>query len=334
MRIYLVDNSITGHHKVYESTLNKIKNTGVLGKRYNFTELKVNPIKAYKERNMYISSINKEVKGAIVHFLYLDNLYKLIYSNFTNKSSNKYIGTLHWAPKNRIEFILLKRFCKNLECIVVHSHYLKEYLESKGIKNIRVVDYPSFLKNIKEKDEGSNIIISCLGGTRSDKGLDILRESFQYLNSECKKSVTFNICGIEQEIKYSTILETANKYRVNITHKNKFLTDEEYEEEVKISKIILLPYRKEFRGNSGPMTDGIMMDKYIVGPNYGNIGYLINKYDLGSTFEVENPISLASELNSLINRNIIKNHEYKKELTVEKFLEKYEELYNEIKGVI
>ena len=50
---------------------------------------------------------------------------------------------------------------------------------------------------------------------------------------------------------------------------------------------------KIFRGNSGPMTDGVFANKYILSPNYGNIGYLTKKYNLGSTFKIENPKSLA-----------------------------------------
>lgn len=332
MKVYLVDNANDGHHEIYQKTLNNIQNTEILNKICKLHDVKSNPIKAYKERRDFIKEINIKTTDNIVHFLYIDSLYKCPFISGKLKKNKKYIGTLHWIPNDLFRVFLLKRFSKKMEYIVVHSEFLKKQLEDKGIKNVKCIDYPSFIKcndlnNNKQKDK---VIISCLGGTRLDKGLDILLESFKYINNNCKDKLQFNICGIEQDIKYNDIILAAEKNNVIITYKNKFLTDAEYENEIIKSDVILLPYKKIFSGNSGPMTDGIYANKYILGPNEGNLGYLINKYNLGMTFEQENPIDLANKISLLVNENLHRNSEYRERLNIETFLKLYKNIYNKL----
>lgn len=332
MKVYLVDNANDGHHKIYQKTLNNIQNTEILNKICKLHDIRSNPIKAYKERRDFIKEINFKTTDKIVHFLYIDSLYKCPFISRKLKKNKKYIGTLHWIPNDLFRIFLLKKFSKKMKYIIVHSEFLKEQLEKKGFKNIKCVDYPSFINDDKlgnyiKKD---NITISCLGGTRSDKGLDILLESFEYLNDIYKDKLEFNICGIEQDVKYSDVITVAKKNNIKIIYKNKFLTDEEYENEIIKSDVILLPYKKIFSGNSGPMTDGIYANKYILGPNEGNLGYLINKYNLGMTFEQENPIDLANKISLLTSQNLNRNHEYRQRLNVKSFLKSYKCIYDKL----
>ena len=228
---------------------------------------------------------------------------------------------------------MLFRSSKKIELIIVHSEFLEEELNKIGIKNVKTIEYPSFIninnKNIKkDKELKDKIVISCLGGTRKDKGLDILSEAFKFIDSKCKEKIVFNICGIEQDIKYDDIMMSAKENNINVICKNKFLTEEEYEEEIYKTDVILLPYRKIFTGNSGPMTDGIYADKFILGPNNGNLGYLIKKYNLGSTFIQENYNDLAREIEKISQVEVKKTHKYKYELSIDKFNEKYTDIYN------
>jgi len=334
MKIYLVDNANDGHHKVYQDTLNKINNTQILNKIIKFTDLKENFIKAYKERSTFFKYVNSKTnKGDIIHLLYIDSLYKCPLIDKKLNRDKKYIGTLHWVPKDAFRQNLLKRFSKKIELIIVHSEFLEEELNKIGIKNVKTIEYPSFIninnKNIKkDKELKDKIVISCLGGTRKDKGLDILSEAFKFIDSKCKEKIVFNICGIEQDIKYDDIMMSAKENNINVICKNKFLTEEEYEEEIYKTDVILLPYRKIFTGNSGPMTDGIYADKFILGPNNGNLGYLIKKYNLGSTFIQENYNDLAREIEKISQVEVKKTHKYKYELSIDKFNEKYTDIYN------
>lgn len=330
--IYLCDNSKEGHHYIYQKTLENINNTRVLNYEIKFCDIKTNIWLAYKERKSFIKYINKNSKeDSVISLLYLDPLYKCpLISRFFDENK-KYVGTLHWVPNNFLYKKLLKKICKKLQYIIVHSEYLKNELNNIGIKNVIHIDYPSFLEEKKKsafRVKNDKIILSCLGGTRHDKGLDLLIDSFRYIPDIKKDNLLFNICGIEQDIKYSEIIKSANKYNINIITKNRFLDDLEYEEEINKSDVILLPYKSYFSGNSGPMTDGIFRDKFILGPKDGNLGFLINKYNLGSTFISNNAQDLANEISKLCDVNLEKNHEYKKMLHIDSFLAKYESIYN------
>lgn len=335
MKIYLVDNTESGHHKTYQEALNKIDNTIIKNQIINFTSVKKNIIMAFIERKKFIKNVSTNKKD-IIHFLYLDSLYKCPFIAVTLNRNNTYIGTLHWIPTNLFNQILLKNFSKNMKYIIVHSEYLKLQLLKLKITNVIVVDYPSFLEceaNLDTEnkfEEDDSIKITCLGGTRYDKGLDILSNAFDYIKEDKKQHLIFNICGIEQDIKYSLIEESAKRNNINIILKNTFLTDEQYYKEINDSDVILVPYRKIFAGNSGPMTDGIYMRKFMVGPNYGNLGYLINTYKLGKTFEVENSYSLAKVISNLNKTNLKIENLYREKISLKEFIQKHKEIYSKV----
>lgn len=337
MEIALIDSnecSIGGHNYIYRKILNRIDKTIIIEDSQDFKQISENPIKAFKGRLDYINRIPKK---EIMHFLHLDIFYMFphLFKKLKLKKI-KIIGTLHWYPNKKIKSYLLKRSSKYIDIIVVHSEYIKDKLNDLGIFNVEVIDYPSFYpehisinKNIINKDK-SYIKILCIGATRFDKGIDIVSRSFQYINHDSKKCLKFLFAGRELDNAYDLPKKLANQYGINLEIVDKRLTDEEYWEYIDYCDVILLPYRKIFTGNSGPMTDGIYMNKFILGPNQGNLGFLINKHSLGLTFEQENHKDLADKISKLPNINLKKNHEYSEELSVEKFLEKYRIVYRGI----
>ncbi|STA98785.1 glycosyltransferase [Clostridium baratii] len=344
MDIYLVDNLNSGHHKKYEETLEKIYGVKKINYRMDFFNIKRNFIKSMKQRIKFINNVIKDKQNCIIHFIYLDNLYKLpfIYNILNKRKDIQFVATLHWFPNSVFEKRLLKKSSKVFKYIIVHSEYIKNKLEYIGIKNCIVIDYPAFEyegyflneKLINEYIKFKNRkIISCLGATRKDKGLDILLESFKYINEEIKKKIIFNIAGKEDEFKFDNIKKIAKDNGIEIVTKNEFLTENDYWNMINISDIVLLPYKKEFSGNSGPMTDAISKKKFIIGPDYGNLGYLIDKYKLGTTFKIENPISLARTINELEYENLQINSKYAKKIEMNYFLKKHKEIYEELENI-
>lgn len=327
----LIDNSVEGHHYIYQQKLLTIKNTKLLLKQMDLS-LKNNKFKIF---NSLLKVINLEKKED-VHFLTLDFLYK--YPLLKNLDNNRIvIGTLHKEPNTLLKKILLKNFSKKITTIVVHSEFLKMELEKIGIKNVEVIEYPTFYdysklnKNELRKKENlaDKIVISCLGGTRFDKGLDIILNSFEFIDKSFKDKIVLNIVGKEEYFKKDYIQNLARKNGVNLREKYGFVTDEEFMENVIISDIMAMPYRKIFGGNSGPMTEAIVNKIPSIVPKDSNIGFLTIKYDLGETFEAENPINLAKVITKLI-LNKEKNYfstDYYKKLNTSNFVKKHEELY-------
>lgn len=112
-----------------------------------------------------------------------------------------------------------------------------------------------------------------------------------------------------------------------------YLTDRELSCAINSADIIALPYRKMFTGASGPLTEGVCLDKIIVGPDHGSIGDIITANHLGYTFEAENVDSLADVMQKALSYDFVIDEsyeEYKKRLSPEKFVKEYIRLYNEL----
>lgn len=339
MTIHLVDSDITdlqrlstgGHQTVYARTLSKIKGTSFYLKSERFTKFKKNPLLSLQQKKTYLKPLHGK---KVVHFLYADMFY-LTPTSFKElkKSGCKIIATLHWYPNNKIKLMMLKIAATYIDVIVVHSEYIKMQLNKAGINQVITINYPVFYplsKKMEIDKDHTHIRIICLGSTRYDKGLDILGEAFTYIDDSIKDKIIFMLIGGEAEIKYVGILQKAKEYNITVEVDLKKVSDEAYWQYLIKSDVLLLPYRKSFTGNSGPMADAIYVDKYIIGPEEGNLGYMINKHHLGSTFNIENPQSIAEAIYKMTTVDLHKNHAFKKEMTVIKFLKQYEQLYENI----
>ncbi|PHB95630.1 hypothetical protein COE98_01470 [Bacillus wiedmannii] len=343
-KVYLTDNTLTGHHKVYLDTLLHVKNT------MNFsycTEFENNKKKLgyILDRKRFVQDIVEKIKSdkfqgqKVLHLLYLDNLYTLPFFLIKNNSiSIKVVGTLHHMPQNKVKMALLKICSKKLDRIIVHSDYIKEQLLLEGIKNVEVVDYPSFYdysiypskEKIKNNWNISNekIIFSVLGGTRFDKGIDILLESFKYLNQNHKDEILLNIVGKEETFDKKFIMRKIEQFKINARVELGFVDDEDFAKNVLISDYIVLPYRMIFTGNSGPMTEAIVNKIPVITPNFGNLGYLTEKYHLGEVFKIEDCQSLALTLERCLQNKQYDYEDYWERLNVSHFNSRYNEIYN------
>lgn len=275
-----------------------------------------------------------------IHFLTLDYLYKYPLIKKLNKN-RVVLGTLHKEPNSFIKKILLKNFSKKITKIIVHSEFTKEELNKIGIYNVEVIEYPSFYDYSKLKKENlkrqenleQKIVISCLGGTRFDKGLDILLDAFEYVEKEIKNKLILNIVGKEEYFRRDYIRKKAKKNNINLKEEYGFVTDEEFMKNVLLTDIMAIPYRKIFGGNSGPMTEAIVNKIPSIVPLNSNIGNLVQKYDLGETFEAENSKDLGKVLSKMIKeKKEYFRTEYDKKLTVDNFLKKHKKLYEQVEG--
>lgn len=318
MVIYLFDHyKLTGHHRLYLEALKNIDGTVNIDEK-KYTPVKKSFFKNIIQRYFILKKALSKVKdGEIIHILYLDSLYILPIIKKLNKRK-KIVGTLHHVPINFIKFFLLKNFSNKIDKIIVHSEFCKDILFKKGIKNVKVIEYPSFFDYSKYEDiekiktelgiDKNKIIITSLGGTRYDKGLDILLESFKYLDSEIKDKILLNIVGEIQYFKKEFIKKIGKENGIDMRSEFKFINDDEFCKNVLITDIMAMPYRKVFGGTSGPMTEAIVNKKLCVVPEELVIGKLTKKYNLGVVFQIESPKSLASAIEKSV--KMIKRKEY------------------------
>ncbi|MEH7250375.1 hypothetical protein V7114_26850, partial [Neobacillus niacini] len=71
------------------------------------------------------------------------------------------------------------------------------------------------------------------------------------------------------------------------------------------------------------MTEAIVNDIPVIGPDYGNLGYLIQSNRLGETFIAEDPKSLGTTISKIIDNQISTDKNFKSLLNVKTFTQSY-----------
>ena len=346
-----VDTSINGHHLAYMSTLaNNCADEKVLVlpekieslnfKQYVFNKIDMvnKKIIPYYKWMKELEIIAKIENPDIIHFLMGDDFYKYFGLGLELFSKYKIVLTLHWVRPGSIKRLSLKCFGKKVDRIIVHSQYLLGELQELGLNNGVSIEYPQF-KDIKEISHETALmywglstdypVVSCIGGTRKDKGLDILLDSL----CNIKNNYQLLIAGKSEDFDNTFIMEKVNKNKNNIIVELKYLTDEEVDLAIEASDIIALPYRFCFNGASGPLGEGVSRGKCIVGPNHGSLAATIQDNHLGYVFETENPISLAEVIDYAVSNNFKVDNkylEYKDKLNPTNFIDAYRSVYNNI----
>ncbi|UZJ79344.1 glycosyltransferase [Fictibacillus sp. KU28468] len=365
--ILFFDTSNQGHHFLYNKAV--IKGLGKSGdinpfyycplqnveqKAFHLNKTAI-PKRIFKENSnldrlfLLFSSLTWAKKNKIshIHLLYLDSLFLcfMILLPLLMILNIKITATLHWLPQRKSKQFILKSIVRLglLKKIIVHGNYTKDrVIELIGYKNgnkVISIIYPNLhpekrldmilLEKFNRRLEGiKKPILLSFGGLRHDKGIDILLKSLSLV----KGNFTLIVAGKEDYFSKEDIKNMINKYKLSdkVFTNIKFIPDEELPLYFNFTDIVVLPYRKYFSGQSGPLTEGVTRFKPIIGPNNGEIGYTIKNYKLGTTFEAENVIDLSYCITDTI-RNLevlkkeikINQYNYQSFLTVESFVKSY-----------
>lgn len=352
MKIAYVDTSVDGHHVSYLSALvesNGAESVLILPQMVEMTacrqrifknkEPKKRSAKAFWKWIREVSAIVEEEKPDIVHFLYADTFYRFFGLGLHLFKKYRTILTLHWAKDGRLGRLSSKALGKCVDHVVVHSAYIKRYLESCGVKNAVHIEYPCFNRCSATKEEGCKYwslseeipVIACVGHTRPDKGLDILLEALNGVN----KPFQLLVAGKEDAFDRAFIEEKAKKYLDRVHLCLRYLSDEEVGYAFAACDIVVLPYRRIFNGASGPLGEGVCNGKCIVGANHGNLGDTISRNHLGYTFETENVAALTCALEQALSGAFFMDDaylQYRQSLEVGRFTEDYGRLYASAKN--
>lgn len=331
-KVLLVDESYCAageHNGPYRDAIASIPGTAYYDRHARFTPMRANPVKAVRQRLAYFGGIPQ---AEVICFMHLDSCYAepFLFGGVKEKC-RALVGTLHWFPRDRKRQLLFKWTARYFDAIVVHSEYIRRQCEAIGVKNVRVIDYPVFcavdLARLTPQDAHGKKVFTCLGGTRKDKGLDILAAALQYLDADTCARIKLVAAGKEDEVPYHLLTEKAAAKGIEVDICPRVLDDTEYWQRIVDTDVILLPYRRMFTGNSGPMTDGIWLNKYILAPDCGNLRFMVEEYHLGSTFEAENAQSLAEAIARVSRADTACDHAYRQKLYVQQFVDSYRELF-------
>ena len=350
-KILFVDTSLTGHHLVYVDNLIQAigkEQSVVLMPRcdYKFSckhillnhyEDERRSVFTYLKMLYEIYSVATKEKVSIIHFLTGDIFYKYLGIGLRIFRRWKTVCTIHWVREGRLQSLSLRRICKAFSINVVHSSYLKNEIRSLGVENVYHIEYPQFNKVSAETNKSRDYfnlahdvpVLACIGGTRYDKGLDILVNALKNVSEEYQ----LLIAGQPSHFKESDIItlteEIADKTHLCL----RFLSDEELAAAISASDFIVLPYRKTFNGASGPLGEGVSFGKCIIGSDHGNLGYTINTYHLGYTFMSENVEALSNVITQALSVPFAEDEQYKKYqklLNPNHFRLEYKKIYEQL----
>ena len=343
-RILVTDYTQTGHHHRYYGAVCRTDSVDGVIIPKSFHKLSEGLMQYISERVQYLSTLGERAgKGQydIVHILDIGNLY-VVGTTPASLHCMKLIGTLHQLPSNPIKWLQLKRFASQHTRIVVHSEYLCEQLALRGVHNGVVIEYPSLHNNSTDSCESlrkkfslpeDKVVITALGATRLDKGANILAMAMGRIGREFTKRIHVVIAGEERDVKRNEIEKYLDLSAVSYTLRLEHLPEVEFEEFIKVSDLIVLPYLKKFNGNSGPMTEAVYREIPVIGPSHGNIGWLITTYGLGYTFRPEDPEELAAAIQKHVSQGWKPSQlsrMYRNRLNLERFVMKHSDLYADV----
>lgn len=349
MKLALVDTSVTGHHVPYIQALSNLADEtiailpaelptlGIPQRLCAFPRGSKRRLSDFLKWEKAVRRIVDQEKPDIVHFLMGDDFYRFFGAGLGLFARYKVVVTLHWTRGGFAGKLSTRCIAWHADSVVVHSEYIQQKLCSHGIRNAVHIEYPQFGTIFYPMEEArahwqlrQDIpVIACIGGTRHDKGLDILLEALGKVN----KPFQLLVAGKAEHFSEAYIREHTQSYSDCVHLHMRFLTDEELASAVCAADVIALPYRRKFDGASGPLGDGVVHSKMIVGPNHGNLGDTISRNHLGYTFETENPDSLAEVLNRALGEKWEPDElyaEYQKMISADRFQARYSVLYREV----
>lgn len=352
MKIVYVDTDISGHHISYISALVNGLDNDVVAilpeevndlscKQYTYTTSDwKNGKRSFSQYRKWLDEIYSIIeieKPDIVHFLYGDFFYRFFGLGLKKFKKYKTVVIIHGLRYGFLNVTSAKMISSFVDKVVVHSEYLKNRFINYGRKNGVHIEYPNFNEKECKPDEARECynlkpgipVLGCIGETRTEKGLDILLEALKAV----KKPFQLLVAGKPIDYDEEFIKEATKSYKENVHIKLCFLSDDELNKALHSSDIIVLPYRKSFNAASGPLIEGVSINKCIVAPSHGNLYDVVTKNHLGYTFESENVSSLTEVIERVLDNDFIPDENYKKhqeKLKVSYFLKSYDELYKNL----
>ena len=312
MKVLFVDIANDGHHVVYLKNLVRSKlyqSIILLPEILTEIDVKQYPAKNDPSENIFfymkwlheIKSIAKIEKVDIILFMQMDPLMKYFAFGLSKLKEFKVIIIYHHFWNGFFRSLSYRCIARKVEISIVHTQTILEKFKSYGIKNVIKIEYPAFGDVCKKSQMHIPKRLLFFGATRYDKGLDILLEALKNI----KEDYFLFIVGQDTYFDKKFIEKHIEEYKERVYLDLRFVNDQEKEKYFIETDIVILPYRRIFDGASGPLTDGVIKEKIIIGPNHGSIRDVIEKNHIGYTFESESVSSLTQVISKAINTEFI-----------------------------
>ncbi|MBW8381405.1 MAG: glycosyltransferase family 4 protein [Youngiibacter sp.] len=349
MKVLFINTSNDGHHLYYLKALSESRSYDSIAIVPDLSNLvgckqivinNPNPLTRKLAEHMSLMNeyykIAKQEKPDVVHFLVGD-----VYNRFFGFGIHKFrhfktVITFHHFKRTTLRDLSLRIIMGFVNIAIVHTSSIKNGFNSIGIKNVRKVEYPSFSSPMNLSvlecrkrlgvEQYANILL-CIGNTRYEKGLDILLDSLK----KVKTDFHLIIAGKEEAFTRDLIENKIESFSDKVTLKLDYLTDDDFSMFMGACDYVVLPYRMSFDGASGPLAEGVLLRKPIIGPSHGSLGEIIVHNHLGLTFEAENTDDLANKIEFALKNGIMWDQiseKYRDSLNANSFINDHNDIYN------
>lgn len=343
MKVLFVDDMLWGHHVPYLRALADTNNyesvvlisekiSGMLAKQIVYDKLSFDSKKVsdYIECLHFIEKQAQKEKADIIHFVNGDKIMRYFGLGMERLSKRcKVIITFHrFFPGfiRKLSYQLMSRH----RVAVVHTDSFFLQMKQFKIQNISHIEYPSFLQSSQGRKMSSVVpVIGMYGGTRFEKGLDILLKALE----KVKEPFKLVIAGIEVDFKQQEIEKMCATYGDKVLLDMRFLSESELRDYWNQTDLLVLPYRLSFAGASGQLTEGVNRGLPIIGPEHGSLGDIIRNNHLGEVYKSEDIDDLAETIERVLKHGFFYDEvakQYQRNLNPKRFCEDYYNLYREM----
>ena len=198
MKIMYVDHSIEGHHleylkylsenQAYESMAilpEKVENLRMKQIVYPHLNLKERKLGSYLKYMKTIKEIATREAVDVIHFLDGDSTMRYFNLGYRYLRKFRTLVTFHHLFPGKLRELSMKSILSKVSVAVVHTDEIEAKIKGYGCKNVKTIHYPCFLsvEPMKKEARGVKTLLS-LGGTRYDKGLDILLDALKNVKED------------------------------------------------------------------------------------------------------------------------------------------------------
>lgn len=289
-------------------------------KYYNFNKitrllsnlLGIRKLKMISNKNSInvIQFLDVEIMILFISVFFNRRFYKNKRIIITQHSANFFVN-----PKDNFVLYLYRKVTKvafqylekNIDLkVITNGKYIAEQLVKFYSLNKKTVIeswWGAKKNNLLTKQFKENNTFLFFGIIRKDKNIEFLLGSF----SKIKGNYKLIIAGYPQDYSKEEIKNLIQKYKIkkeNIEFHLKFLKESEIKDILSKSKYIIIPYKKDNVSNSGPLIMGLQFNCIPIVSDYGERGYIVEKYKLGYSFKFT---SNCTKLTQILHKCLLDN---------------------------
>jgi glycosyltransferase involved in cell wall biosynthesis len=258
----------------------------------------------------------------IAHLLFLDR-FILATARATRCFEMPVVGTLHWAYMSRaLRHSVLQGRIRALERyflaqlghrgyrLLVHGDWIANSLlrDTPGL-HVDRIPYPARQvaprASITMTRQRYGLppeakVLLAFGATRLDKGGDVAVRALRYLPENVHLLVAGRPAGFTERDLRQIAAGDGTEHRLHLAMQ--FIDDQEVADLFSSVDIVILPYRRRFSGQSGPLVQAASQGIPVVASDLPVLSETVNRFELGTTFEGDSASELARTVLETIDR--------------------------------